>query len=251
MLVRPSLVLQVKLMPEDYSEQTAAEIKRSYIYQAQSLVSELSEDERADGNIMRLSIRLMRPYWDVSDPKAQELWEGVMPQWLRNTARNISTIMHNYNTVAHPEGCGNIIYNWADVEFGRHALLRVRVDAENRITGNLPLVAEKARRLINEGAFGEDEIALIRIPSATSYDQQLQAAVEAERIRLAAEASQASPDEGVPGEADIVENVEMPDGVEPAEIEAVVIEPVFDIDFSVWGIEFADGTVMEFDSTKA
>ncbi|WP_418995221.1 hypothetical protein [Adlercreutzia equolifaciens] len=37
MLPKPSLVLQVKLSPEEYSEAAAAEIKRSYMYLAQSL----------------------------------------------------------------------------------------------------------------------------------------------------------------------------------------------------------------------
>ena len=46
MLPKPSLVLQVKLSPEEYSEAAAAEIKRSYMYLAQSLVAELDEDEK-------------------------------------------------------------------------------------------------------------------------------------------------------------------------------------------------------------
>ena len=251
MLVRPSLVLQVKLMPEDYSEQAAAEIKRSYIYQAQSLVSELSEEERADGNIMRLSIRLMRPYWSTSDPKAQELWEGVMPQWLRNAANNISTIMHNYNTVDHPEGSGNITYSWADFEFGRHALLRVKVDEENRITKELPAIAEKARRLINEGVFGEEEIALIRIPSAANYERQLQTALEGERSRLEAEALREREEECASNDAEAVDGLDVAVDTEIILEEETSVAPAFDIDFSVWGIEYANGEVMEFDSAQA
>lgn len=50
MLPKPSLVLQVRLRPEEYSDTAAAEIKRSYMYLAQSVVSELDEGEpRARG----------------------------------------------------------------------------------------------------------------------------------------------------------------------------------------------------------
>lgn len=62
MLPKPSLVLQVRLRPEEYSDTAAAEIKRSYMYLAQSVVSELDEGERAEGNLMRLNVRLMKPF---------------------------------------------------------------------------------------------------------------------------------------------------------------------------------------------
>lgn len=263
MLVRPSLVLQVKLLPEDYSDDTAEEIKRCCIYQAQALVSELAEDECSDGNVMRLSIRLMRPYWDASDPKAQELWDGVMPQWLRNMTRNISNIMHNYNTVRHPGDADNIEYNWVDFEFGAHALLRIKVDGENRITPQAPELAQTARRLANEGAFGDGEVALIRIPSAVSYERQLQVALAA-----AAEGVDAETAEEAAGLVRVAELADVECTVESAvasggAIDAETVEmtgevvdnalstgtsPCFDIDFSVWGIEYVDGRVVEFDT---
>ena len=76
MLPKPSLVLQVRLRPEEYSDTAAAEIKRSYMYLAQSVVSELDEGERAEGNLMRLNVRLMKPFWDASDPAAEQLWRA-------------------------------------------------------------------------------------------------------------------------------------------------------------------------------
>lgn len=241
MLVRPSLVLQANLLPEDYSEDTAEEIKRCCIYQAQALVNELDESECADGNIMRLSIRLMRPYWDASDPKAQELWDGVMPQWLRNMARNVSTIMHNYNTVRHPGDAGNVVYSWVDFEFGNHMLLRIKVDAENRITPEAPEFAQMARRLANEGAFGEEEVAMIRIPSAASYERQLHAAIEAAEVEAVEAASEELVEEAI-CEADAVDVVVAPEPEEEPEFR-------FDIDFSIWGIEYADGRVLELDTS--
>ena len=285
MLVRPSLVLQIMLKPEEYSEEAVEELKRSYIYLAQSIVSQADGRDAGEGNVMRLSIRLMRPYWDMGDPKAQELWEGVMPQWLRNVTRNVSTAMHNYNTVQHPAGVRNVVYDWVDFEFGRDALIRVKVDAENRIPQAMPDICDKVRALLNEGAFGDREVALIRVPSWASYESQLAVAAEETQARCAIEAQEAAdgvsgvagvaaaavPSEDTPADAvaagenaggafdlnsgivadaalgeigDAHQSGEMNRGFEYA-------APSFNVNLDVWGIEYADGTIEEFDSRSA
>ncbi len=178
-LIRPSLIIQAYLTPDNYSESTVKEFKRSYIYQAQSLVKPLAEDELQDGNVLRLSIRLMRPYWDSSDAQAQRLWEGVMPQWLKNVTYNVSNAMVKYNQVIHPFGCGRLDFSWVDFEFDNNALLRVKVE-NNLIPECMPQLVEKARDYFNAGAFGEGEVALVRLPSRASYEAQRKAFAEAE-----------------------------------------------------------------------
>lgn len=286
MLPKPSLVLQVKLSPEEYSEAAAAEIKRSYMYLAQSLVAELDEDERAEGNLMRLNVRLMKPFWDPSDPEAETLWQASFMPWLANAARSMSTAMHNYNTVLHPLGAGNVTYQWADFDFAPHAVLRLKVDDENRIPSEAPAFCDKVRTLAAEGAFGEN-VACIRIPSRASIAAQ-KAAFEEEQARyraaLAAQGGTAEGEnvdaaltgaDGVSVEpaneadeiAEIVESTEAAEAVQVAEAadavesaetaesdaateasEDALAEPVFNLDYSIWGIEYADGTVVEFDS---
>ena len=286
MLPKPSLVLQVKLSPEEYSEAAAAEIKRSYMYLAQSLVAELDEDERAEGNLMRLNVRLMKPFWDPSDPEAETLWQASFMPWLANAARNMSTAMHNYNTVLHPLGAGNATYQWADFDFAPHAVLRLKVDDENRIPSEAPAFCDKVRTLAAEGAFGEN-VARIRIPSRASIAAQ-KAAFEEEQARYrAALAAQGGTAEGENVDAaltgaddvsvepankadeiaEIVESTEAAEAVQVAEAadavesaetaesdaateasEDALAEPVFNLDYSIWGIEYADGTVVEFDS---
>ena len=184
MLPKPSLVLQVRLRPEEYSDTAAAEIKRSYMYLAQSVVSELDEGERAEGNLMRLNVRLMKPFWDASDPAAEQLWRASFMPWLVNATRNMSTAMHNYNTVLHPLGAGNVTYQWADFDFAPHAVLRLKVDDENRIPSEAPAFCDKARTLAAEGAFGEN-VARVRIPSRASIAAQ-EAAFEEEQARYRA-----------------------------------------------------------------
>lgn len=283
MLPKPSLVLQVKLMPEDYSEAAAAEIKRSYMYIAQSVVSELAEGERADGNVMRLSVRLMRPHWSPAEEGAEELWRLSFMPWLANITRNMSTAMHNYNTVLHPLGSGNVTYQWADYDFAPNAVIRVKMDDENRLPAEAPALIDKVRSLMAEGSFAEGA-ALIRMPSKASLAAQHEAHEEALRQYRAAKAAAARADAEAPKlateaaeemaeEAELGEVVEVAESAETfvdadaqaadalsedapvaAETEAetpALTEPVFAIDYSLWGIEYPDGTVVEFDSRTA
>ena len=285
MLPKPSLVLQVRLRPEEYSDTAAAEIKRSYMYLAQSVVSELDEGERAEGNLMRLNVRLMKPFWDASDPAAEQLWRASFMPWLVNATRNMSTAMHNYNTVLHPLGAGNVTYQWADFDFAPHAVLRLKVDDENRIPSEAPALCDKVRTLAAEGVFDEN-VARIRIPSRASIAAQ-EAAFEEEqacyRAALAAqnEAAEAAEEILADGaeadaQAEAAGSVEEPEAVQasataedastaeadtPAAADATaaaaetseaagdaLAEPVFNLDYSIWGIEYVDGTVVEFDS---
>ena len=235
---------------------------------------------------MRLNVRLMKPFWDPSDLEAETLWQASFMPWLANAARNMSTAMHNYNTVLHPLGAGNVTYQWADFDFAPHAVLRLKVDDENRIPSEAPAFCDKVRTLAAEGAFGEN-VARIRIPSRASIAAQ-KAAFEEEQARYrAALAAQGGTAEGEnvdaaltgaddvsvepANEADeiaeIVESTEAAEAVQVAEAadavesaetaesdaateasEDALAEPVFNLDYSIWGIEYADGTVVEFDS---
>lgn len=285
MLPKPSLVLQVRLRPEEYSDTAAAEIKRSYMYLAQSVVSELDEGERAEGNLMRLNVRLMKPFWDASDPAAEQLWRASFMPWLVNATRNMSTAMHNYNTVLHPLGAGNVTYQWADFDFAPHAVLRLKVDDENRIPSEAPALCDKVRTLAAEGVFDEN-VARIRIPSRASLAAQ-KVAFEEEQARYraalaaqneAAEAAEEILADGAEADAqaEAAGSVEEPEAVQTsataedastAEADTTaaadataaaaetseaagdaLAEPVFNLDYSIWGIEYVDGTVVEFDS---
>ena len=312
--IRPSLILQAMLVPGEYTEATAKEIKRSYLHIAQVIVKEQPAEEAAEGNVMQFRIRMMKPYWDVADPQACELWDAVMPQWLANQARNVSTAMHNYNTVLHAPGAENVTYGWADFEFNDHALLRIRLDEDNTIGANVAEAAGRVRALQAAGAFGEGEIARIRIPSRASIAEQKQAyaqlKAEIEAARAAADETQArasaagtaaqtfADDAALAGAAEpaigedeavaraaaaskishdeLVRSVSFEEGEvggaesdgsevvidgaaapveDPLQADApeagapqVPVLPPFELDYSVWGVEYADGRVVEFDT---
>ena len=252
--IRPSLVLQAMLVPEEYSIDEEKEIKRSYMHIAQSVVRPWDADKAGEGNVMQFRIRLMKPYWDEADPAAAELWDAVMPLWIRNQAKNVSTAMHNFNTVDHPGAAKNISYEWTDFEFNDNATIRVKTEADNTIGADMPALAAKVRHLLCSGALGERKPALIRVPSRESIADQLAAygalraqARDANKAReaalAAAEAAAAAAEAGEisPEEAEAAK----------AAVPAAVTVPPFAYDYSVWGLEYADGSVVQFDSRNA
>ena len=133
-------------------------------------------------------------------------------------------------------------------------------------------MVERVRDLMNAGALGQD-IACVRIPSRASYEAQLAAAerAQAEAAAVAAEqgesagqaSDQAEPasataeqaadaaDAAAEAQAEVADaaaeaQAEVADAAEPAF--AIPDLPVFDVDYGTWGIEYADGSVREFDA---
>lgn len=131
-----------------------------------------------------------------------------------------------------------------------------------------------------EGVFDEN-VARIRIPSRASIAAQ-EAAFEEEQARyraaLAAQNEAAEDEAAVPAEtaaegegsfeadeaAVVTEDIEELGIAQPSDLaddaaadatteapegaSEVLAEPVFSLDYSIWGIEYTDGTVAEFDS---
>jgi hypothetical protein len=268
MLPKPSVVFQFSLAPELYNDQCAGEIKRSYIYLAQSLVKP-SQQSSDLGNVLKMSVRLMKPYWDPSNAAAQDLWQNSFMPWLENLTRNVSNAMHQYNEVLHPQGCQNIDYNWAEFEFGANATVRLKVDAQNKITPQAPEFCDKVRANIAAGKFGEG-VTCVTIPSRESYESQLNDAIyeaqhachnhleDADAAQLPSAAQNA---EGVTGttpasetltadagEQDEIDTASSQNADDANATEATPAVPNFEIDYRIWGVEYADGRVVEFDS---
>lgn len=159
-------------------------------------------------------------------------------------------------------------------------MLRLKVDDENRIPSEAPALCDKVRTFAAEGAFGEN-VARIRIPSRASIAAQ-EAAFEEEQARyraaLVAQDEDAEDEAAVPAEtaaegegsfeadeaAVVTEDIEELGIAQPSDLaddaaadatteapegaSEVLAEPVFSLDYSIWGIEYTDGTVVELDS---
>lgn len=215
-LPRPSVVIKASLDPQLCSEAMEREFKRSFMIIAQSLVTPLSPEEAAEGNRLRLCVRMHQPYWNCADPDAQALWEGSLSRWLENLLRNLNNTMRTFNQVLHPAGAGNLDFAFVELEFGDNALVRFALMG-NQLPSNAAAMVEELRRLMAGGAFGEGEVAAVAIPSDDS--------LAARRLALEEAAAEASGDEAA-GEATSV--------------------PDIPLDYGAWGIVFSDGCQQEY-----
>lgn len=264
-MVRPSLILKMDFDERAYNDEVKSEIKRSYAYVAPSLVETHEASDGRPENVMRFIIKVHRPYWEKNDEVAQELWEGSMVKWLHNMFAKVSATMVAVNTQHENRGESTVDYAWLDLEFGTNLTIRVKLNADSSIPENAYDLVAAVRDAACDGLLGENP-ALVSIPSEESWLMQL-AAVEAEleaQAQAEAEAAdQADEGEGaaeeVVGEAEgaeeVVEDGEVADGELEAEEEIEALPefpavPDFAIDYSVWGVEDADGVIREFDSAE-
>ena len=279
--IRPSLILRMDLDERLFNDECVSDIKRSYSYVSPSLVqAHKPVDGQRPENVMRFMIKLHRAYWDKSDEAAQQLWEGVMPKWLHNMFSKVSNTITAANNVRAENGQPAFPYHWLELEFGDNALIAVKTGSDSSFPADGVDMVERVRDLMNDGALGQD-IACVRIPSRASYEAQLavaeqaqaEAAAAAEQGESAGQGDERAIDAAVAAEGEAVvvadqvadaaegERVDaadrIADAAEPAEAAAVNAAeptfampelPAFNVDYGIWGIEYADGTVREFDA---
>lgn len=242
-MIRPTLILQMNLDESAYDEEVVAEIKRSYSYVAPATVTSHETGAGAPENTMRFLVRIHRPYWRHEDDGADELWSEVMLKWLKNMVYKVSATMVAYNRVRREKGQSQLVFDWLEVEFSDMVLaMRLNEDCSLEEHGAVEL-ADRVRALANDGVF-DGEVSCVRVPSRASYEAQVAAIAVA----------RAEEDEACEGEPCEQE----PSGEEGEQAEDASAErqnaaaPVnFDIDTTLWGVEYKDGVVREFDSETA
>ena len=256
--IRPSLILRMDLDERLFNGECVSDIKRSYSYVSPSLVqAHKPVDGQRPENVMRFMIKLHRAYWDKSDEAAQQLWEGVMPKWLHNMFSKVSNTITAANNVRAENGQPAFPYHWLELEFGDNALIAVKTGSDSSFPADGVDMVERVRDLMNDGALGQD-IACVRIPSRASCEAQLaaaeqvqaEAAAAAEQGESAGQQDQQAVDVAAAAEGEAVvaadQVADVADAAEPAF--AMPELPAFDVDYGTWGIEYADGTVREFDA---
>lgn len=259
--IRPSLILRMDLDERLFNDECVSDIKRSYSYVAPSLVqAHKPVGGQRPENVMRFMIKLHRAYWDKSDEAAQQLWEGVMPKWLHNMFSKVSNTIIAANNVRTENGQPAFPYHWLELEFGDNALIAVKTGSDSSFPADGVDMVERVRDLMNAGALGQG-IACVRIPSRASYEAQLaaaeqaqaEAAVAAEQGESAGQQGEQAIDAAVAAEGDAVvvadQVADAADAADAAEPTFAMPElPAFNVDYGTWGIEYADGTVREFDA---
>lgn len=247
--IRPSLILRMDLDERLFNDECVSDIKRSYSYVSPSLVqAHKPVDGQRPENVMRFMIKLHRAYWDKSDEAAQQLWEGVMPKWLHNMFSKVSNTITAANNVRAENGQPAFPYHWLELEFGDNALIAVKTGSDSSFPADGVDMVERVRDLMNDGALGQD-IACVRIPSRASYEAQLAAAEQGE---TAGQGDEQAIDAAAEGEAvAVADQVADAAGADADAAEPTFVMPelpAFNVDYGTWGIEYADGTVREFDA---
>ena len=275
--IRPSLILRMDLDERLFNDECVSDIKRSYSYVAPSVVqAHKTADGQRPENVMRFMVKLHRAYWDKSDEAARQLWQGVMPKWLHNMFSKVSNTITAANNVRAENGQPAFPYHWLELEFGDNALVAVKTGSDSSFPADAVDMVERVRDLMNVGALGQD-IACVRIPSRASSEAQLAAAeqAQAEAAAAAEQNETAGQTAEQPQEAASADATCAADAAEPAAAAAAGVVavgaaaeqgeaagqpataaepafampelPAFDVDYGTWGIEYADGSVREFD----
>lgn len=282
--IRPSLILNMDVDARQYSDDLVAEVKRSYSYVAPSVVAPVTaaDAEAPVENTLRLVVRLHRPYWDANDAAAREQWDAVMPQWLKNMFYKVSSTVGAFNEVRRKAGGDPVPYAWMEVEFGDNLTVAQATEAGSAFPADALSVVERARDLACAGVLGEGAVRLA-VPSRASWEAQRAAALEAARREEAVES--AAEEQAAQGADTLafVEGVEAAEGAtaagaavvadgavadvetgvdtgalgneapsDPATDETLALRfaPAFEVDRTLWGVEYADGTVRTFDSAQ-
>lgn len=277
--IRPSLILNMDVDERQYSDDLVAEIKRSYSYVAPSVVAPVTpaDAEAPVENTIRLVVRMHRPYWDANDAAACEQWDAVMPKWLKNMFYKVSSTVAACNDVRRKSGQEPLPYAWMEVEFGDNLTVAQATEAGSAFPSDALSVVEKARDLACAGVLGEGAVRL-SVPSRASWEAQRAAALEAAQPEDDGLADGTCESAGEAAEAaesvESVEAIESVEAVEPAdaaddvaategepaaaepetaapdEAPRTVFAPAFEVDRTLWGVEYADGTVRTFDSAQ-
>lgn len=262
-IIRPTLILKMGLDQHVCSQEDIDGIKRAYSYIAPVLTQELPAcaDEDAHNNL-RFTIKLRRPYWDANDADSCAQWDAVMPKWLHNMLYKVFSTVTAANTQFAEHGQLTMPYRWLELDFENNALICIKTDADSSVDADATVSAvEQVRKLYAQGVLSGD-IACVRVPSAASYAAQLE---QARAEEAAAAAAAAAADEEAAAAAAAADESELGAGVE-ADVDAAAEtaadaatepeepafawphEPAFKLDMSTWGIEYADGSVREFDA---
>ena len=277
--VRPSLILNVDIDERDFSDEAVADIKRSYSYVAPSQVKAAPAPADTEdvvwpvANKMTLTVRMHRPYWEKDDPEAQELWEAVMPKWLHNMFFKVSNTITASNKIRREKGRPTLDFPWTGINFVNKMAVTVKAPDDSSIPDSTIDLIEDLREIAVTGAFGEGAVAVC-IPSRESYDAQYAAAYAEAKAKAEAEAAAAAEaaeaekaaeavalaegleEEAAAGDAaeELVAQVEGEEAAADeslAEEERMAIVPEFDVDYTLWSVTYADGTVKTYDSAKA
>ena len=275
-LIRPSLTLVLDLDERQAHEETQLELKRCYTYITAPIVRRHAPED-ADAPVSNTARAIVnfgtRNYLHSADEGADELWDGIVEQWLGNILHKVGSTMKAFNRRQRSIGLPEVIFDKFDIELaGGEFTVSLHPDLLGFVPEELNAAITLARSLLNDGTFAG--AVRVRIPADESYAAQQESAraawdeaypevSEPEAVQSSSEA-EAAPEVDYESEewlaydrerksyertaVPITDSDELPPIVREEEPEPP--EPFsFEVDYSVWGVIYADGTSRRFDSS--
>lgn len=263
----PSLALVFNVDESLATKENRLEVGRCFGYVACTCVLRARPSGDTGGNTIGFLVQGNQRYLHSSDEGADELWDDVIERWLYNQFYNLSNNLQIYNRRQREIEGDELVFDWLDVNLqGGELVCRLRLDSRSAVDPEASGAISQVRDALNSGALGEG-VKRVVMPSAASYDAQREAGLAAKAQREA-EAEEAAAAEA---EQEAVAEQEARQAAEQSftEDEALTDEPVedelariereneekyslqdadFDIDYTVWDVEYADGTLRTYDS---
>ena len=260
-MIHPSLIEKISLDERQANQAVIDDLKRSYPYVGPVTVTKHAATDPAC-NVMRLIVRMGKPYWSSADPQGDEMWQAVST-WLDAKLYKVGSTMANFNKSRAEKGQQTVDYGRVELDMKPY-LFSMALPTTGALPEAEDLVA-RVRELLNQGT-----VVRVEMPSAASWAAQYAAAEEAAKEKAAAEAAAAevakaeeesAAEETAAPEGDAAaEAAEVAEGEAPAEAgetaepetpaepaaPQVVIEAV---DYRLWDVVFEDGAVRTLDSS--
>lgn len=272
---RPSLLLVLDIDARLDSEDLRLEINRSYSYVGSTYVRTHESRAAEPSNTARMSVNLgTKRYLALDDESSNELWNDCMERWFYNAFHRIGNNMKIFNRRQRDIGESELIFDQLDIDLENGAVHAImRLDSTSGIDPSANTYLTSLRQVLGEGTLGEGVVNVL-MPSPSSFIRQQEAGAaskaereheeaerrEAERTATIAqrEAAEMLADEAFLESPALLarstddcaqpKTVTEMSGVDN-EAAFALPEPDFAIDYSVWAIEYVDGSVREFDST--
>jgi hypothetical protein len=278
MMIHPSLILKVNLDERVATKATVEDLKRSYPYVAPISVGTHEQSDPVC-NVMRMIVRLNKPYW-TDDADGAQMWVSVR-DWLAGKLYKVGSTVVNYNT-SKDDDTTSVHYGRLEIDMKPYVF-----DLALPTCDELPAVDEQVvrfRELLVAGALPQDTVRVV-IPSSESYAAQYAAAKEAAEKAAAEAAEKAAaeaaaeaaeqPDaetaageqaaeqvaaqtegsaaellvEGAPAGDETAEQPAPADAAQEEQPAPAAPQVVIDaVDYTVWGVVGADGVERAFDS---
>lgn len=144
-MIRPTVVLEMSLDERVFSEESAAELRRSYAHVSSPLVVSHAPGEGEPENILRFQVKIRKPYWNSADEGADELWNEVMKTWFSNMFYKISSTIASFNENKKENHEEALLFSRIDVELEGGNLVIIPLEEDGTIPEGAVALLEAAR----------------------------------------------------------------------------------------------------------